>query len=55
MVEQNRDAQLRTLLLLDSDADPSKIVSILHYDGMPLHAGFVIERVLEEQAKGQAA
>ncbi len=55
VVEQNRDAQLRTLLLLDGEADPAKIVSLLHYDGMPLHAGFVVERVLEERAKGQAA
>jgi len=55
VVEQNRDAQLRTLLLLDSDADPAKVVSVLHYDGMPLHAGFVIDRVLEERSKGQAA
>ena len=55
VVEQNRDAQLRTLLILDSDADPSKLVSLLHYDGMPLNAGFVVERVLEKQSKGQAA
>jgi 2-oxoglutarate ferredoxin oxidoreductase subunit alpha len=55
VVEQNRDAQLRTLLMLDCNADPAKIVSILHYDGMPLNAGFVVKRVLEERAKGQAA
>jgi len=55
VVEQNRDAQLRALLILDSDADPSKLVSLLHYDGMPLNAGFVVRRVLEEIAKGQAA
>jgi 2-oxoglutarate ferredoxin oxidoreductase subunit alpha len=55
VVEQNRDAQLRTLLLLDAEADPAKIVPVLHYDGMPLHAGFVVERVLEEIAKGRAA
>jgi 2-oxoglutarate ferredoxin oxidoreductase subunit alpha len=55
VVEQNRDAQLRTLLILDSDADPSRLVSLLHYDGMPLNAGFVVERVLEKQSKGRAA
>jgi hypothetical protein len=27
----------------------------LHYDGMPLNAGFVVDKVLEEVAKGQAA
>jgi 2-oxoglutarate ferredoxin oxidoreductase subunit alpha len=55
VVEQNRDAQLRTLLMLDCDADPSRLVSLLHYNGMSLNAGFVVERVLEEQSKGQAA
>lgn len=55
VVEQNRDAQLRTLLLLDANADPRKLVSLLHYKGMPISADFVIKRVLEEIAKGQAA
>jgi 2-oxoglutarate ferredoxin oxidoreductase subunit alpha len=55
VVEQNRDAQLRTLLMLDCDANPAKLVSFLHYNGMPLNAGFVVKRALEEQSKGQAA
>jgi 2-oxoglutarate ferredoxin oxidoreductase subunit alpha len=55
VVEQNRDAQLRTLLMLDCEADPAKLVPLLHYNGIPLNAGFVVKRVLEERAKGQAA
>jgi len=55
VVEQNRDAQLRTLLMLDCDADPVKLVPLLHYDGMPLNAAFVVDRVLEEHSKGRAA
>jgi len=55
VVEQNRDAQLRSMLMLDIDAEPSKLVSLLHYNGMPLNAGFVVNRVLEEVAKGRAA
>jgi len=55
VVEQNRDAQLKALLILDGEADPSRLVSLLHYDGMPINAGFVIESVLEEIANGQAA
>ena len=55
VVEQNRDAQLRTLLLLDIDADPDKLVSLLHYNGLPISADFIVSRVLEESAKGQAA
>ena len=55
VVEQNRDGQLRSLLILDANADPNKLVSMLHYDGMPINASFVIDRVLEEVAKGRAA
>ena len=55
VVEQNRDAQLRTLLILDGGIDPAKLVSLLHYDGVPIDAGFVEEKVLEENSKGRAA
>ena len=55
VVEQNRDAQLRTLLILDLGADPEKLVSVLHYNGMPINSGFVVDKVLEEISKGQAA
>ena len=55
VVEQNRDAQLRSMLMLDIDADPSKLTSLLHYNGIPLNAGFVVDKVLEEIAKGRAA
>ena len=55
VVEQNRDAQLRTLLINDIDADQNKLVPLLHYNGMPIHAGFVVEGVLAEIAKGRAA
>jgi len=55
VVEQNRDAQLKTLLINDIDADQRKLVSLLHYDGMPINAGFVVDGVLDEIAKGRAA
>ena len=55
IVEQNRDAQLRTLLINDIDADQNKLVPVLHYDGMPLNAGFVVDRILAEIKKGRAA
>jgi 2-oxoglutarate ferredoxin oxidoreductase subunit alpha len=55
VVEQNRDAQMRTLLITDINAEQNKLVPVLHYDGMPLNAGFVVDKVLEEVAKGQAA
>jgi 2-oxoglutarate ferredoxin oxidoreductase subunit alpha len=55
VVEQNRDAQLRSLLILDIDAAPTKLVSLLHYNGKPLNAGFVVSKILEDVAKGRAA
>ena len=55
VVEQNRDAQLRSLLILDIDAPQAKLVPVLHYNGIPLNAGFVVDAVLAEIAKGRAA
>ena len=55
VVEQNRDAQLRSLLINDIEADQHKLVPVLHYNGMPLNAGFVVERVMSEIKKGRAA
>jgi len=55
VVEQNRDAQLRSLLTLDLEIDPAKLIPMLHYNGMPISAGFVMKRVLAELAKFQAA
>ncbi len=55
VVEQNRDAQLRSLLILDADMDQKKLVPVLHYNGMPMHAGFVVERIRADRAKHEAA
>lgn len=38
VIEQNRDAQLRTLLINELEVNPSKLVPILNYDGMPITA-----------------
>jgi len=53
VVEQNRDAQFRSLLTLETAVEKSKLHSILHYDGMPLAASFIVEAV--EAALGQSA
>jgi 2-oxoglutarate ferredoxin oxidoreductase subunit alpha len=41
VVEQNRDAQLRTLLIMDGEIDPAKLVPVLNYDGSPITARFI--------------
>jgi 2-oxoglutarate ferredoxin oxidoreductase subunit alpha len=45
VVEQNRDAQLRGLLMLETDTDAAKLVSILHYNGMPIPSDCIAEGV----------
>jgi len=41
VVEQNRDAQLRTLLMVEDGVDPAKLVPVLHYDGTPITERFI--------------
>ncbi len=50
VVEQNRDAQLRTMLLNEGNIDPAKLVPVLHYGGLPLTAEFLIDSVLASVA-----
>ena len=48
LVEQNRDAQLRTLLITEGNVDPARIVPVLHYDGTPITARFIIGAIIEK-------
>lgn len=41
VVEQNRDAQLRSLIVNELDIDPVRLVPILHYDGTSITARFI--------------
>ncbi|MBN8888987.1 MAG: ferredoxin oxidoreductase [Rhodospirillales bacterium 70-18] len=41
VVEQNRDAQLRTLLINEGEIDPKRLVRVLHFDGSPITARFI--------------
>jgi 2-oxoglutarate ferredoxin oxidoreductase subunit alpha len=50
VVEQNRDAQLRMLLMNEGSADPSRLISVLHYDGTPITARFIISGIAEKVA-----
>ena len=45
VVEQNRDAQMRTLLVNECGVDPARFVPILHFDGTPLTARYVVGEV----------
>ncbi len=47
VVEQNRDAQMRTLLVNELEIDPARLVKVLHYDGTPITARFITEAIVE--------
>jgi 2-oxoglutarate ferredoxin oxidoreductase subunit alpha len=45
VVEQNRDAQMRTMLINELDANPAQLVRVLHYDGTPITARFIVAAI----------
>jgi 2-oxoglutarate ferredoxin oxidoreductase subunit alpha len=45
VVEQNRDAQLRMLIVNECGIDPVRLVPILHYDGTPITARFIARSI----------
>jgi 2-oxoglutarate ferredoxin oxidoreductase subunit alpha len=47
VVEQNRDAQLRTLMINECGLDPVRLVPVLHYDGTPITARFIARAIAE--------
>jgi 2-oxoglutarate ferredoxin oxidoreductase subunit alpha len=55
VVEQNRDAQLRTLLMTETQCAPTRLKSILHYGGLPMDYRCVAEALEQHAAQGVAA
>jgi 2-oxoglutarate ferredoxin oxidoreductase subunit alpha len=51
VVEQNRDAQLRGMLINEGNIDPAKLVAVLHYDGTPITARFIATDIGEKLAR----
>ncbi len=41
VVEQNRDAQMRSMLINELDVDPDWLIKVLHFDGTPITARFI--------------
>jgi 2-oxoglutarate ferredoxin oxidoreductase subunit alpha len=48
IVEQNRDAQLKSLLMIETSVPKEKLRSVLVYGGFPLSARHVIDRILPQ-------
>ncbi len=53
VVEQNRDAQLRTLVMVEGNVDPAKLVPVLGYDGSPITARFITDEI-SRRMQGQS-
>jgi 2-oxoglutarate ferredoxin oxidoreductase subunit alpha len=49
VVEQNRDGQLRSLIVNECSIDPVRLVPILHYDGTPITARFIAKAIGDHQ------
>ena len=49
VVEQNRDGQMRTLLQSDYPQHWNKMSSVLHYDGLPIHAELIRTKISQKE------
>ncbi|MFX4227490.1 MAG: 2-oxoacid:acceptor oxidoreductase subunit alpha [Porticoccaceae bacterium] len=45
VVEQNRDSQMRTLLVNELEIDPARLIPVTHYDGTPINASKIVESI----------
>jgi 2-oxoglutarate ferredoxin oxidoreductase subunit alpha len=50
VIEQNRDAQLKTMLVNESKVNPTRLLSICHYDGTPITARYIVEQISQHAA-----
>jgi 2-oxoglutarate ferredoxin oxidoreductase subunit alpha len=53
VVEQNRDAQMRSLLINELNVDPARLIAVLNYDGSPITAEHIcgeVAKALPEEA-----
>ncbi|MCB9284615.1 MAG: 2-oxoacid:acceptor oxidoreductase subunit alpha [Lewinellaceae bacterium] len=47
VIEQNRDGQMRTLLINELEVFPKKLIPVLNYDGMPITADRIEQLILQ--------
>jgi 2-oxoglutarate/2-oxoacid ferredoxin oxidoreductase subunit alpha len=45
VIEQNRDAQLKTMLVNEAGINQASLISVLHYDGTPITARFITRKI----------
>jgi 2-oxoglutarate ferredoxin oxidoreductase subunit alpha len=49
VIEQNRDAQMRTLLINELEINPKKLIKVLNFDGTPITADLITDPILSMQ------
>ncbi|HSK73680.1 MAG TPA: 2-oxoacid:acceptor oxidoreductase subunit alpha, partial [Pyrinomonadaceae bacterium] len=45
VIEQNRDAQFKSLMMIELGVNPEKLVSVLNYDGTPITADHILQQI----------
>ena len=55
VVEQNRDGQMKALLMLEANDIADRLVSIRHYNGLPIPSACVVQGVIAHVQKETAA
>ncbi len=51
VVEQNRDGQMRSLIVNELEIDPARLIPVLHYDGTPITAQFILDGIRRRLAQ----
>jgi len=51
IVEQNRDGQLRSLMLIELGSPSKKLISIVNYDGLPITADIIMQLIEKKLVK----
>jgi 2-oxoglutarate ferredoxin oxidoreductase subunit alpha len=54
VVEQNRDAQMHSLLVNELDVDPARLVRVLHFDGTPITGRFIVGAIAQHVQRWSA-
>jgi 2-oxoglutarate ferredoxin oxidoreductase subunit alpha len=55
VVEQNRDGQLRMLIVNELEIDPARLKRVVHYDGSPITARMIAQAIEEHEETASTA
>ncbi len=55
VIEQNRDGQMRSVLINELEVDPQKVISVLNYDGFPITAVHITRHIRQHLPHPQSA